>query len=77
MKARRWKVMRDSAGNPLMTDGRGLLYVCMPTRLGWKCGRCLHGNVGIADLFLRKCRVCGIKVARVLVTELKPKRRRK
>jgi hypothetical protein len=40
-----------------------ILYVCMPTRNGLKCGKCLYGNVGMFKV-TRDCLVCGAKKVR-------------
>jgi len=36
-----------------------MLYLCMLTRKGWKCGRCLRGIMYAEEL---GCQVCGAMI---------------
>lgn len=38
-------------------------FVCMSTRLGWKCGKCGHGNLGPDPRVGQFCSVCRAHVA--------------
>jgi hypothetical protein len=44
----------------------GCRFVCMPTALGFKCGRCGHGNLGPDPKLRQQCRVCKSRVSEVL-----------
>lgn len=45
----------------------GCRFVCRPTQLGWKCGFCLHGNLGPLPKPRRRCRVCKASVSEVVL----------
>lgn len=38
-------------------------YTCMATALGWKCGKCGHGNLGPDPQVGQWCAVCRGRVA--------------
>jgi hypothetical protein len=40
-------------------------YVCMATPLGWKCGKCGHGNLGPDPRVGQYCAVCRSHVSHV------------
>lgn len=50
----------------LVRKGRGSpFYVCRKDHNGWKCGKCLRGNLGFIVKLRRKCKVCGAIVREI------------
>jgi hypothetical protein len=41
-------------------------YVCRPSHLGWHCGKCLRGNLGLLPKKRRQCKVCKARVVQVV-----------
>lgn len=40
-------------------------YPCLATKLGWKCGKCVRGNLGFEPKTGDRCRVCHANVSHV------------
>lgn len=49
----------------VVVEYKGRHYLCMPTRNGFKCGKCLWGKI---DLSVKKyrCKVCGAELSQIL-----------
>ena len=41
-------------------------YVSRQSHLGWKCGKCLSGNLGFFPPKRRQCKVCKARVVEVV-----------
>ena len=52
-------------------------WLCRPEPQGWRCGRCLRGNVGIGAHLLKQCRVCKRQIVDLNAAHARATARRK